>query len=135
VICAAGSPSAEPQARTILVVDDDRAVTETLGRLLTNDGFLVATALDPEVGLTLADNVRPDAVVLDLRMPLVNGLHFLRQLRRMPHLADVPVVIVTGDYFVADHMERELLTLGAEIRFKPIQIDELVALLRTLIHP
>lgn len=119
--------------RTILIVDDDRAVVDTFARMLKLEGFSVATAINPEAGLQIAENVRPDAIILDLRMPLVNGLQFLRQIRSKPDLAEVPVAIVTGDYFLGESTAAELKALGASVRFKPMWLEDLVALARTLL--
>lgn len=119
--------------RTILIVDDDRAVVDTFARMLKLEGFAVATAINPEAGLQIAENVRPDAIILDLRMPLVNGLQFLRQVRAKPELAEVPVAIVTGDYFLGESTAAELKALGASVRFKPMWLEDLVALARTLL--
>jgi two-component system response regulator PrrA len=119
--------------RTILIVDDDRAVVDTFARMLKLEGFAVATAINPEAGLQIAEDVRPDAMILDLRMPLVNGLQFLRQIRSKPGLAEVPVAIVTGDYFLGESTAAELKALGASVRFKPMWLEDLVALARTLL--
>ena len=119
--------------RSILVVDDDRAVADTFSRMLKLEGFTVATALNAEAGLELADTSRPDAIILDLRMPIVNGLQFLRTLRARPHLVDVPVAIVTGDYFLGESMAADLKSLGAAVRFKPLWLEDLVALARALV--
>ncbi|HSL22983.1 MAG TPA: response regulator [Vicinamibacterales bacterium] len=119
--------------RTILIVDDDRAVADTFARMLKLEGFTVATAVNPEIGLELADTVHPDAIILDLRMPIVNGLQFLRHIRSKSHLMEVPVAIVTGDYFLTDATATELKALGASLRFKPLWLEDLVALARTLL--
>jgi len=119
--------------RSILVVDDDRAVADTFSRMLKLEGFSVSTALNAEAGLELADTARPDAIILDLRMPIVNGLQFLRTLRTRPHLVDVPVAIVTGDYFLGESMAADLKSLGAAVRFKPLWLEDLVALARALV--
>lgn len=133
MICAAETHSADPVVGSILIVDDDRSVADTFARMLQLEGFTVATALDPTVGLELADSIRPQAIILDMRMPLVNGIQFLRQVRSRPHLADVPVAIVTGDYFLSETLQEELRTLGATLRYKPLWLEDLVALARTLI--
>ena len=122
-----------PATRTVLIVDDDRAVADTFSRMLALEGFQVATAADAEAGLELADRSRPDAIILDLRMPIVNGLQFLRTLRTRPHLVDVPVAIVTGDYFLGESMAADLKALGAAVRFKPLWLEDLVALARALV--
>jgi two-component system response regulator MprA len=133
VIAAAEGPHAQSATRTILIVDDDRGVVDTFARLLKFEGFEVATAVNAEAGLLLADSVRPSAIILDMRMPITNGLQFLRMVRSKAHLIDVPVAIVTGDYFLGDPIEQELAALGAEIRFKPVWVEDLVALAKTMV--
>ena len=133
VIASIQSWAADSAVRTILIVDDDRAVADTFARMLKLEGFSVATAVSAEAGLELADNVLPDAIILDMRMPITNGLQFLRQLRSKPHLVEVPVAIVTGDYFLSESVQYELKALGASIRFKPLWLEDLLALARTLV--
>lgn len=101
--------------------------------MLKLEGFSVVTALSAEAGLELADNVHPNAIILDMRMPITNGLQFLRTVRGRPHLVDTPVAIVTGDYFLAEPIQLELKSLGASIRFKPLWLEDLIALARTLV--
>ena len=124
---------AESAARTILIVDDDRSVADTFARILKLEGFEVATAMSAEAGMEIADSVAPDAIILDMRMPITNGLQFLRLIRAKPHLVEVPVAIVTGDYFLADAIQNELRSLGASIRFKPMYLEDLLTLARTMV--
>jgi DNA-binding response OmpR family regulator len=133
VIAAADTPSANSATKTILIVDDDRGVAETFARMLKLEGFTVATAVDAESGFALANNVLPSAIILDMRMPITNGLQFLRMIRSKPHLVEVPVAIVTGDYFLPDPILNELRSLGASIRFKPLWLEDLIALAKTLV--
>lgn len=133
MIASAQSWPAGSTLRTILIVDDDRSVADTFARMLKLEGFTVATALSAESGLELAESVRPDAIILDMRMPITNGLQFLRQVRARPHLVEVPVAIVTGDYFLSDSIQLELKALGASIRFKPLWLEDLLALAKTLV--
>ena len=123
---------AAPPPKTILIVDDDRSVTETFGRMLRLEGFNVHTAITAELGLELAITRRPDAIVLDLRMPLLSGVQFLRLLRSNPGLRKIPVAIVTGDYFVDPHVTSELTGLGTSVRFKPLWLKDLVSIARSL---
>ncbi|CAN5881758.1 hypothetical protein BH18ACI5_BH18ACI5_17130 [soil metagenome] len=101
--------------------------------MLKLEGFEVATALNAEAGLELADQMRPDGIILDMRMPITNGLQFLRQVRQRPTLVDIPVAIVTGDYFLPDALQQELTDLGATLRFKPLWLEDLITLARTLV--
>jgi DNA-binding response OmpR family regulator len=132
-VIASAESRLESSTRTILIVDDDRSVADTFARMLKLEGFGVATALSAESGLELADSVRPDAIILDMRMPITNGLQFLRLVRARPHLVEVPVAIVTGDYFLADSIQQELKALGASIRFKPLWLEDMLALAKALV--
>ena len=124
---------AERDTGTILIVDDDEGVTTTFARMLRLEGFEVLTAVNGEMGLREAAANHPDAIILDLRMPLVDGLRFLRRLRADAEQRDTPVAIVTGDYFLDDEVSTELRQLGAEVKFKPLWLDDLVGLARDLL--
>src|SRR6476620_4588539 len=93
------SPRKADQSR-ILIVDDDEAVTQTFARMLELEGYAVRTAVNAETGLRAASEHMPDAIILDLRMPLMDGLGFLRRLRDHEDQKSTPVAIVTGDYFL-----------------------------------
>jgi two-component system OmpR family response regulator len=118
----------------ILIVDDDEGVTQTFARMLRLEGYQVRTAMTAEKGLAEAEQSHPDAIILDLRMPLVDGLGFLRRLRAQNDQRSVPVAIVTGDYFLDDTVSNELRELGAELRFKPLWLEDLVGLTRNLLR-
>ena len=123
----------DPTTATILIVDDDEGVTQTFARMLRLEGYDVRTAMTAETGLREAEAAHPDAIILDLRMPLVDGLGFLRRLRQHEGNQTTPVAIVTGDYFLEDEISDELRTLGAELRFKPLWLEDLVGLARNLL--
>lgn len=118
----------------ILIVDDDEGVTQTFARMLRLEGYQVRTAVSAETGLQEAHQSLPDAIILDLRMPLVDGLGFLRRLRERDEQRSTPVAIVTGDYFLDDSVSAELRELGAELRFKPLWLEDLVGLARNLLQ-
>jgi DNA-binding response OmpR family regulator len=118
----------------ILIVDDDEGVTQTFARMLRLEGYQVRTAVSAETGLQEAQTNAPDAIILDLRMPLVDGLGFLRRLRAQDEQRTTPVAIVTGDYFLDDSVSAELRELGAELRFKPLWLEDLVGLARNLLQ-
>lgn len=118
----------------ILIVDDDRSVTRTFERLLVLSGHEVRTAHDAEEGLREADATPPDAIIVDLRMPFINGLGFAYRLRERERHRHTPVVMITGDYSLDDSMSAELRQLGIEVRFKPIWLDELVEMVRSMIE-
>jgi DNA-binding response OmpR family regulator len=128
-----GAATVARSHETILIVDDDDGVTQTFARMLKLEGYRVQTALNAESGLREAARVRPDAIILDLRMPVLDGLGFLRRLRSTNEPRPTPVAIVTGDYFLSDTVSTELKALGAELKFKPLWLEDLVDLARELL--
>ena len=119
---------------TVLVVDDDPGVTQTFARILQLGGYGVLTAANGKTALRQVRQVHPDAVLLDLRMPIVDGLAFLRSLRAQEPDRQTPVGIITGDYSLDGEMQRELCRLGASVHFKPIWLDDLLVIARELIE-
>ena len=123
----------ETTASRVLIVDDDVSVTDTFSRTLRLEGYEVWAALSADEGLNLAQTHRPHVIVLDLRMPLTSGLQFLRAIRAIPDLTNTPVAIVTGDYYLDETQAAEIKALGAELRYKPLWLEELVTLARELL--
>ena len=138
MVCYNNRVSAVPSegpTRTILIIDDDESVTHSFARILRLEGYEVFTAMNGETGLREAESAHPDAIIVDLRMPLVDGLSFLRRLRANDQQRNTPVAIVTGDYFLDDRISSELQQLGAALKFKPLWLEDLVTLARTLLVP
>lgn len=113
----------------VLVVDDDRAVRDALRRALMLAGYEVETAEDGHAALTQVDQVVPDAVVLDIGLPGIDGLDVCRTLRRDGNR--VPVLMLTARDAVADRIDG--LDAGADdYVVKPFDVGELKARLRAL---
>src|SRR5436190_22588897 len=85
----------------ILIVDDDETVLHTFAKALSLEGYDVRVAASPLTGLQEVDETPPDAILLDLRMPFVNGIGFLYRLRAHAAHRNIPVAIITGDSCVA----------------------------------
>jgi CheY-like chemotaxis protein len=120
-------------ATRILVIDDEEPTILGFARMLRLEGFDVESAMDGETGLRRAAEVAFDAILLDLRMPLLDGLEVLRRLRAIPSCRHTPVAIITGNYLVDDRTVAELEQLGAVVRYKPLWLDDLIDLTRTLV--
>jgi len=117
----------------ILIVDDDETVLRTFAKALSLEGYDVRTAASPLVGLEEAELSAPDAILLDLRMPFVNGFGFLYRLRALGAHRHTPVAIITGDSCIDDPALNELHDLNAEVLFKPIWLEEVLSVTRNLL--
>jgi DNA-binding response OmpR family regulator len=126
-------PPASTSAPRVLIVDDDVGVTDLFSRMLRLEGYEVWAAQSSDEGLNLARLHRPHAIILDLRMPLTSGLQLLKSIRAITGLSHTPVAIVTGDYYMAQTQLDEIRGLGADVRYKPLWLDELVGLARELL--
>ncbi|MCK2238113.1 MULTISPECIES: response regulator transcription factor [unclassified Crossiella] len=115
----------------ILVVDDDRAVRESLRRSLQFNGYQVELANDGQQALEVLGHNRPDAMVLDVMMPRVDGLEVCRRLRGTGD--DLPILVLTARDAVSDRVAG--LDAGADDYLpKPFALEELLARLRALLR-
>ncbi len=116
--------------RTVLVVEDEPRIASLVREYLENAGFAVLVASDGRAGLVLARTRHPDAVVLDLGLPSMDGLDVVRELRRD---SAVPVVILTARGDETDRVSG--LELGADdYVVKPFSPRELVARVRAVLR-
>ncbi|NMN96579.1 response regulator transcription factor [Antrihabitans stalactiti] len=115
----------------ILVVDDDRAVRESLRRSLTFNGYTVDLAVDGMDALDKTTSARPDALVLDVMMPKLDGLEVCRRLRSTGD--DLPILVLTARDSVSERVAG--LDAGADDYLpKPFALEELLARLRALLR-
>jgi two-component system response regulator MprA len=118
-------------AARLLVVDDDRAVRESLRRALTLEGYEVDLAEDGADGLARVAGASPDAIVLDVAMPVVDGIEMCRRLR--DDGASLPILMLTARESVTDRVAG--LDAGADdYLVKPFALEELLARLRALLR-
>jgi two-component system, OmpR family, response regulator len=115
----------------VLVVDDDTALTDLLAMTLRYEGWEVRTETEGAGGLRAAKEFRPDAVVLDIRLPDLDGLEVLASLRR--ELRDVPVLVLTAKDAVEDRIAG-LTAGGDDCVSKPFALEDAVARLRGLLR-
>jgi two-component system, OmpR family, response regulator MprA len=115
----------------ILVVDDDRAVRESLRRSLAFNGYTVDLAQDGQEALEMITSERPDALVLDVMMPRMDGLQVCRHLRSTGD--DLPILVLTARDSVSERVAG--LDAGADDYLpKPFALEELLARMRALLR-
>jgi two-component system, OmpR family, response regulator MprA len=120
----------QPKSR-VLVVDDDRAVRESLRRSLEFNGYTVSLATDGAEALASIAGSLPDALVIDVMMPRLDGIETTRALRTAGN--DLPILVLTARDSVGDRVEG--LDAGADDSLtKPFALEELLARLRALLR-
>jgi two-component system chemotaxis response regulator CheY len=109
----------------LLVVDDDPSIREMLEMVLDSEGYEVITAPHGMAAFALLDEIRPDVILLDMKMPILDGWGFLEEYRQRPG-AKVPVVVLTA----AQDDDRRAGEVGADAYVaKPFAIDDLIRVL------
>ncbi len=110
----------------ILVIDDDKLVRELLKAYLSKLGYSVATASSGEEGLRLANKLRPDAILLDVKMPGLDGWWVLSTLKSDPLLSDIPIIMTS-----VEEERHKGYALGAtDYLVKPVGRDQLATILK-----
>ena len=120
------TPRPEPKGRTVLVIDDDPTIRELLTRKLAPAGFHVQTAVDGVEGLARARDLRPDAIVLDVMMPELDGWAVLTELKGDERTTGIPVVLLT----ILEQSEVGFSLGAVDYLIKPVQTSRLIGVLR-----
>jgi len=115
----------------VLVVDDDPEIVDAVGEALQDDGYLVETATDGATALKRVLEAPPDLIVLDVRMPNLNGWEFCEIVRRQSHTRDVPVLFLTACSEVRDQITA-MQVGGSDHLPKPFRLDALRDKVRSL---
>jgi len=125
------TPAAGQPRPRVLVVDDDRAVRESLRRSLDFNGYAVSLAADGAEALAGIGTTAPDVVIMDVMMPRLDGVEATRALRAAGN--DVPILVLTARDAVGERVEG--LDAGADDYLtKPFALNELLARLRALLR-
>jgi CheY-like chemotaxis protein len=127
---AAGSKTGAPKRR-ILVVDDEEGFRDGLADLLNMEGYAVSVARNAVEAVPMLPDFRPDIILLDLRMPLLDGEAFLRGIRGLPACNGVAVVLISA--------KEELPAIAsrygaAGYLSKPFEAPQLLSLLERVLH-
>jgi chemosensory pili system protein ChpA (sensor histidine kinase/response regulator) len=129
---AGGSPAATLLKRTVplvMVVDDSLTVRKITSRMLTREGFEVATAKDGVDGLQQLQDIEPDIILLDIEMPRMDGFEFARNVRADAKTRGIPIIMITSR--TAEKHRNHALELGVnEYMGKPYQEEQLLTMIR-----
>ncbi len=118
---------------TIVVVEDDASIRELLQHNLMREGYKVLLASDGRTGLSTAQTAHPDAVILDLMLPGLDGIEVCRELKRRPDTVRIPVLMLTAKSEESDIVTG--LEVGAEDYVaKPFSVKVVIARLRALLR-
>ncbi len=113
-----------PQQRTILLVDDDHEIVESMRTILENKGYRILVARDGNSGLMVAERENPDLLILDMMMPKKSGFLVLEKLRSRPG-GMIPTIMITGNEGSRHRAYAEMLGVRDYIR-KPFAMEKLV---------
>lgn len=118
--------------RRVLVVDDNAETVKVIQEALERAGFSVVSAQNGAECLVAVDEQQPDLVILDVHMPVLNGLDALRLLRQRPDMDDLPVIILSGKDEYTD--VRAGWGAGADLYLtKPLRLGAVVAAARWML--
>jgi CheY-like chemotaxis protein len=117
----------------VLVVDDEESLREVMAETLADEGYAVETAENGARALEVLAQRRPDAIILDLMMPVLDGWAFVEGYRDVAG-ADIPIVSVSA--VLNSDVAQRLQRLGVRMCLtKPFEIDELIGCVRQIVGP
>jgi CheY-like chemotaxis protein len=112
------------------VVDDDALIRRTVAELLLDEGYAVDQARDGAEALGLMRDLAPNAIVLDLMMPVLDGWQFVDRIRGVPEYRDVSIVVMSATHRLHESAER-LHAMGVRaVVAKPFDVDALIAIVQ-----
>jgi len=88
--------------KTVLIIEDEEDAAELFAEMMRISGFRVIKTSKSAPAIAMMNTEKPDVVLLDIMMPEISGLDILRQMRRDPNLANIPVIVVTAKGMPAD---------------------------------
>ncbi|MBD2212561.1 CHASE2 domain-containing protein [Nostoc linckia FACHB-104] len=117
----------------ILIVDDQGENRSVIINLLQSIGFICWEATNGKEGLETAIEIRPDLILTDLKMPIMDGFKMMQNLRNLHHFKNVPIIVSSASVFENDQT-KSLAVGGNEFLAKPFEIDDLFKILEKYLH-
>ena len=120
--------SNEPPPKVVLIVEDEKPLANILATRLQEEGFHVLKAFNGEDGLALTIANKPDIIILDLLMPILDGKSMLRKLRESPEHKHIPVIVLTNAGEIENARETQFYSDAIEFLIKSnVTMDQIVA--------
>ena len=119
----------EQKKMVVLVVDDDTAAVSALSQLLNAEGLAVLVALEGQQAITITENITPDIILMDAKMPVMDGFDACLALKANPDLEHIPVIFMTG-LSDTEHVIKGFEVGGIDYITKPINHNELLVRMR-----
>ncbi len=132
------TPQAKPSGpeQIVLIVEDDVIIREMYQDKFTKEGFSVVTAENGKVGMEKLLEKRPNIIILDLMMPVMDGKAMLRKLREFPQFKRLPVIILTNAGEVDNIRETQRYDNACEFLIKSnVSVDDVVARVKYWLPP
>ena len=125
---------AEETGRTILIVDDERPFCNATAEILGLHGYQTFAAYNADDAISILEEITPDLIIVDYRMPQMDGISLLRSLSPKPDLLHTPFIMISGNAMDADW--GQAWQAGAEAFLaKPFNVDELLTVISHILTP
>lgn len=118
----------------ILLVEDNEMNRDMLSRRLTRNGFEVVIAVNGQEGVDLATSSKPDLILMDMSLPILDGWEATRQVKANPATKAIPVIALTAHAMVQDK-EKALAAGCDEFDTKPVELPRLLEKIKALLSP
>jgi len=123
-----------PHPPLILLVEDNEANIITISSYLTAKGYLIVIANNGEEAIALAQSEKPDLILMDVQMPVMDGLEATKQIRQIPDLANIPIIALTA--LAMDNDVKRCLEAGAnDYLSKPVKLRQLTKIIQQFFTP
>lgn len=118
----------------LLLVEDNEMNRDMLARRLEKRGYTVVIAVDGQNGVALARSEKPDLILMDMSLPIIDGWEASRQLKADPAMAPTPIIALTA-HAMAEDREKALAAGCNEYETKPVDLANLLAKIEVLLRP
>jgi two-component system chemotaxis response regulator CheY len=123
-----------PVLNKVLIVEDDTDISDSLAAALSSSGLTIAQAANGQIGLDMTKSFNPNVILLDINMPVMDGISMLRELRRLPQFKNLPIIILTNAGNIDNLRSAKTLYGVSDFLIKSnIEMYELIAKIKALL--